>query len=164
MYASVASARTAPTPPRPSWRWRPDRRSMTTSQVRCSDPGELVGGFGDVRPLAGARLGRRRGCLRPGPGVRPRRERRGRWDADPDRRAGMLTREDAVYRQGVLATLAWVTGRASRRRRSRRGAASRRRRPEHSRRERVQAEDVIEQVAGQWVAGWVPPPGTPRVS
>jgi len=118
--------------------------------IAVENPGELVGGFGDVvrspeqitGVLALAAEGLRQAAAR------------GR-DIDAGAGARALARKDAAYLDGVLATLAWVLG-------ERAGSpiAS-----PHSRElttrvlkvQRVRAQDVIEQSRYPWMAGRLPP-------
>ena len=106
--------------------------------VRCENPGELVGGFGDViRSLeqiadvaALATRARRRAAAR-------------RLDVDADQGDQQLAREEVDYLDGVVATLAWVHG-------ERAEAPITRVQPREVtaralKTERVYAEDVIEQ-------------------
>jgi hypothetical protein len=118
--------------------------------VEAENPGELVGGFGDVvrspEQIAGiltlAAEGARQAAAQ------------GR-DIDVGADARAFARQDADYLDGVIATLAWVLGER---------ADSPITSP-HSRelttrvlkRQRVHAEDVIEQSRYPWMADRLPP-------
>ncbi|HUY47587.1 MAG TPA: hypothetical protein VMV92_17940 [Streptosporangiaceae bacterium] len=115
--------------------------------VRCANPGELVGGFGDILRsreemtdvLSAADEGRHRAAVESLD-----------INADPDVRR--RAQQDAEYLDGVMATLAWVLGeraetpvtRARPRELTARALKS----------ERVHAEDVIEQGGNRWAADW----------
>jgi hypothetical protein len=121
--------------------------------VSGDNPGQLVGGFGDVvrSPeqiadiLALAAEGLRRAAAQ------------GRdldLDAGADTRA--FARQDADYLDGVMATLAWALGEQveSPITRARSGELTTR----AHKMERVHAEDVIEQSRYPWLADRLPPP------
>jgi len=114
------------------------------------NPGELVSGIGGVvrSPgqidglLALARRGRQRASARD----------RDLYASPDDRR---LARQDADYLDGVTATLAWVLGDQPE------APVTRRQLPELStrdlKRERLNADDVIEQARYPWMADRLPP-------
>jgi hypothetical protein len=118
--------------------------------VRTDNPGELVGGFGDVvrsldqigGMLALALQGQRRAAA---------------WDrdlkADPDGRR--FARQDADYLGGVAATLAWVLGDQPEApvTRERHAVLTSR----VLKRERLSSDDVIEQARYPWMADRLPP-------
>jgi hypothetical protein len=119
--------------------------------VRGKAPGELVGGFGDVvrpqeqigRVLSAAVEGRRR-AEAAGRNARVGEDKR------------QSARQDAVYLDGVVATLVWILG----------GHAetpithvqSRELTTKDLKVERVHAEDVIEQASRPWMSDQLPPP------
>jgi hypothetical protein len=117
----------------------------------AKNTGELVGGFGDVVrspvQLAGiltlARQGQQQAAARA-------------RDPDADPGAWVLARQDADYLDGVAATLGWVLGEQP-------GApVTRTQRLElttgNLKRERLSADDVIEQARYPWMADRLPPP------
>lgn len=117
--------------------------------VRCENPGELVGGSGDIvrsREQIGDLLAtatedqRRAATLSTGVGVVPDHRQRARLYAD--------------YLSGVAATLSWVLGEAGS---PIRGAASEPTTRE-MKAERLHAEDLIEQAAFPWLCDrvWSP--------
>jgi hypothetical protein len=119
--------------------------------VLAGNPGELVGGWGDIvrspsqiaTILALAAEGQRRAAA----------ESRDISAAPEDRR---FAQQDADYLHGVTATLAWVLGR-------RPDAPITAARPREVttrdlKTERVHAEDVIEQARYPWMADHLPPP------
>lgn len=119
--------------------------------VRSENPGELVGGFGDV-----VRSPEQIGALL---ALAVRHQRRALADsrnlkADADGR--WFAQQDADYLEGVAATLAWVLGE--------RPDTPITRRPSQElttrdlKRERVHAEDVIELGSKPWMAGRLPSP------
>lgn len=117
--------------------------------VRCENPGELVGGFGDVirsreqiaDVAALATRARRRVAAR-------------RLDVDADQGDRQLAREEVDYLDGVVATLAWAQG-------ERAEAPITRAQPREVtaralKTERTYAEDVIKQGGRLCIANWVP--------
>ncbi|HUY45232.1 MAG TPA: hypothetical protein VMV92_05855 [Streptosporangiaceae bacterium] len=119
--------------------------------VRCDNPGELVGGFGDVvRPrqqisktLAAALQGQRRAAAMTR-----------NIDVDPDDR--QFARQDADYLDGVVTTLAWVLGQRPEAPITRR--QSRELTTTDLKAERLHAEDVINQARSPGMVGPLPPP------
>ena len=118
--------------------------------VEAENPGELVGGFGDVvrspeqitGALALAAEGQQRAAAQ------------GRdLDASADARA--FARQDAGYLDGVMATLAWTLGERAESPITR--AHSRELTTRALKMERVHAEDVIEQSRYPWMADRLPP-------
>jgi hypothetical protein len=119
--------------------------------VRTASPGELVGGFGHV-VRAPAQITATLSLAVEGQQHAAARDRD--LDADPDVRR--LARQDADYLSGVAATLTWVLG-------ERTGApiSSQQAHEVTTRalkRERVRADDVIEQARYPWMADRLPPP------
>jgi hypothetical protein len=118
--------------------------------VEAENPGELVGGFGDVvrspeqiaDALALAAEGRQRAAAK------------GR-DLDADANARAFARQDADYLNGVIATLAWILGERAESPVAR--AHSRELTTRAIKMERVRAEDVIEQSRYPWMADRLPP-------
>lgn len=119
--------------------------------VRSQNPGELVDGFGDVvrsreqiaAVLALAVQGQ-------GRAVTESRD----LNADADRRR--VAQRDADYLNGVAATLAWVLGDRSESPITR--VHSRDLTTKELKRERVHAEDVIEQARMPWMTDRLPSP------
>jgi hypothetical protein len=119
--------------------------------VRAESPGDLVGGFGHVvrspaqiiTTLSLATEGQQRAAA---------------WDRDlnvgPDSRR--LARQDADYLGGVAATLAWILGERPEAPISRQQARELTSRD--LKRERVRADDAIEQARYPWMADRLPPP------
>jgi hypothetical protein len=114
------------------------------------NPGQLVGGFGDVvrspEQIAGA--------LAPAAEGLRRAAAQGRdLDAGADDRA--FARQDADYLNGVVATLAWILGERAESpvTRAHSGELTTR----DLKMERVHAEDVIEQARYPWMADRLPP-------
>jgi hypothetical protein len=113
--------------------------------VRTESPGELVGGFGHVvrspaqilATLSLAIEGQRRAAAQD-------RD----MNVDPDSRR--LTRQDADYLGGVAATLTWILGKRPEAPISRQQARELTTRD--LKRERVRADDVIEQARYPWMA------------
>jgi hypothetical protein len=109
--------------------------------VRCTDPGDLVGGFGDIvrsrEQIADlivlAAPAQRAAAMRSLDAVTAPGDREG-------------ARREAEYLDGVLMTLAWVSGRSTEApvSHARAGATSR-----TLKRERLHAEDAIEEGADQ---------------
>jgi hypothetical protein len=118
--------------------------------VEAENPGELVGGFGDVvrspEQIAGILALAAEGVQRAAA------QGRG-LDADADARA--FARQDAEYLNGVLATLAWVLG--ERADSPITSTHSRELTTRALKMERVHAEDVIEQSRYPWMADRLPP-------
>jgi hypothetical protein len=118
--------------------------------VSGDNPGQLVGGFGDVvrspeqiaDTLALAAEGLRRAAAQ------------GR-DLDTSADARAFARQDAGYLDGVMATLAWVLGERAESPVTR--AHSRELTTRDLKVERVHAEDVIEQSRYPWMADRLPP-------
>jgi hypothetical protein len=117
--------------------------------IHTENPGELVGGFGDVvrspaqiaAVLAAAQAGQHR---IPGSGhvVGPR-----------DRQA---IEQDVAYLDGVIATLTWVLGERSAAPIT--GARSSQLTTRDLKAERVHAEDVTDQASRPWMVDRLPPP------
>ena len=118
--------------------------------VRGENPGELVGGFGDVvrspEQIAGTLALAAEGLRRAAAQGRD-------LDAGADARA--FARQDADYLDGVMATLAWVLGERAESPITR--ARSRELTTRALKMERVHAEDVIEQSRYPWMADRLPP-------
>jgi len=118
--------------------------------VEAENPGELVGGFGDVvrspEQIAGVLVLAAEG--------RQRAAAQGRdLDASADARA--FARQDADYLEGVIATLAWILGERAESPVSH--TYSRELTTRDLKMERVRAEDVIEQSRYPWMADRLPP-------
>ncbi|MGH3157684.1 MAG: hypothetical protein ACRDNF_14055 [Streptosporangiaceae bacterium] len=119
--------------------------------VRGDFPGELVGGFGHVvrshtqitATLSLATQGQQRATAR-----------NHDLNADPDSRK--FARQDADYLGGVAATLAWINGERTEAPVSCHQADGVTTRA--LKRERVRADDVIEQARYPWMAERLPPP------
>jgi hypothetical protein len=119
--------------------------------VRCDNPGELVGGFGDIvrsreQIVAVFALATH---------AQQRAVASGRdLNADADDR--WLAQQDADYLDGVAATLAWALGEQPE------APITRTRSRELTTRalktERVYAQDVIEQSGRPWITDRLPPP------
>ena len=118
--------------------------------VRGENPGELVGGFGDVvrspEQIAGT-------LALAAEGLRQAAAQGRDLDAGADARA--FARQDADYLDGVMATLAWVLGERADSPITR--AHSRELTTRALKMERVHAEDVIEQSRYPWMADRLPP-------
>jgi hypothetical protein len=118
--------------------------------IRAENPGELVGGFGDVvRPpeqIAGT-------LALAADGLRQAAAKGQDLDAGADARA--FARQDAAYLSGVMATLAWVLGERSDSPIT--SAHSRGLTTKALKMERVHAEDVIEQPRYPWITDRLPP-------
>lgn len=118
--------------------------------VRCENPGELVGGFGDVvRPRQ--QMGEVMVLATAG------QQRAGAMSLDRDADPGdqPVAHHEVDYLDGVAATLAWVLGESA-------DAPITRAQPlelttRDLKTERVHAEDVIDQGRRHWVADWLPP-------
>ena len=118
--------------------------------VSGDNPGQLVGGFGDVvrspEQMAGT-------LALAADGLRRAAAQSRDLDAGADARA--FARQDAEYLEGVMATLAWTLGERveSPVTRARSGELTTR----ALKMERVHAEDVIEQSRYPWMADRLPP-------
>ncbi len=118
--------------------------------VRGENRGELVGGFGDI-----VRSREQIAHIRALAAEGQRRAAADSRDLNADSEHRRFSQQDAGYLEGVAATLAWALG-------EQREAPITRL---HSRdlttrdlkRERVHAEDVIEQTNKPWLAGQLPP-------
>ena len=110
--------------------------------ARCTDPGDLVGGFGDIvrsrvqiaDVAALAVQAQRRAAAKP-------------LDSGADPGERQLARQDAEHLAGVMVTLAWVSGERAEAPIS--GVQSREITAVALKRERVQAEDVSDQGRNQ---------------
>ena len=140
------TGRTERTPPRLILRWLIGVDDHVP--VRCENPGELVGGFGDIvrsrEQVAGL-------VALATPAQRDATAKSLDTAATPgDRQRG---RQEADYLDGVLATLAWACG-------DRAETPVSRTHPGVTagtlKRERLHAEDVIEQGEGSCAADWFP--------
>ena len=118
--------------------------------VEAENPGELVGGFGDIvrspEQIAGILALAAEGVQRAAAKGRD-------LDADADARA--FARQDADYLNGVMATLAWVLG--ERADPPITSPHSRELTTKTLKMQRVHAEDVIEQSRYPWMADRLPP-------
>ena len=118
--------------------------------VEAKNPGELVGGFGDVvrspEQIAGILALAAEGVQRAAAQGRD-------LDAGADARA--FARQDTGYLNGVMATLAWILGERAGSPVAR--AHSRELTTRDLKMERVRAEDVIEQSRYPWMADRLPP-------
>ena len=117
--------------------------------VRCENPGELVGGFGDIVRsreqiadlIATSANGQRQAAaLSRDPGASPDQRQRADHDAD--------------YLSGVAATLSWVLGEARAPITGTRSKLTTR----DIKTERLHAEDLIDQAASPWMVGRTPSP------
>ena len=118
--------------------------------VSGGNPGQLVGGFGDVvrspEQIAGALALAAEGLQRAAAQERD-------LDAGADARA--FARQDAGYLDGVMATLSWTLGERAESPIAR--TRSRELTTRDLKMERVHAEDVIEQSRFPWMADRLPP-------
>jgi hypothetical protein len=118
--------------------------------IAVENPGELVGGFGDVvrspERIAGILALAAEGLQRAAAQGRD-------LDASADARA--FARQDADYLGGVMATLAWILGEQAESPVAH--AHSRELTTRVLKMERVRAEDVIEQSRYPWMADRLPP-------
>lgn len=119
--------------------------------IRGENPGELVGGFGDIvrsrQQIAEILVLAAQGQQRATAMVRS-------VEANPDIRR--FAQQDADYLAGVIATLAWILGERAEApitRRQSRGLTVR-----DLKTERVHAEDVIDQSRDPGMVGQLPPP------
>ncbi|MGH3407110.1 MAG: hypothetical protein ACRDRJ_32115 [Streptosporangiaceae bacterium] len=119
--------------------------------VRTDFPGELVGGFGPVvrshaqiaATLSLSTRAHQRAAVRD-------------HDLDADPESSRLARHDADYLGGVTATLAWILGERTEAPISRQQAHELTTR--NLKRERLSADDVIEQARYPWMVERLPPP------
>lgn len=119
--------------------------------VRGENPGELVGGFGDIvrtpDQIAGI-------LALAAEGQGQAASKSSDVDAGPDDR--QFAQQDADYLDGVLATLAWVLGERAEAPISR--DQSHQPTMRNLKTERVHADDAIEQARQPWMADRLPPP------
>jgi hypothetical protein len=118
--------------------------------VRCENPGELVGGFGDV-----VRSRKQLATIAVQAAAARHRAAPKSLDAGLDAGHRELARQDPDYLDGVVMTLAWVLG-------ERAEAPITQAQPGELTagaliRERGYAEDVVEQGGNRWAADWLPP-------
>jgi len=117
--------------------------------VRCASPGELVGGFGDVvrshQQLADI------GALA-AQAHRAATAKSRNIESHPAERE--RARQEADYLDGAMATLAWVSGERATAPISHEQHADRM--VKVLKRERIYAEDAIEQADGRWPSGSLP--------
>lgn len=119
--------------------------------IRCQDPGELVGGFGDIVRtrqqiadlLAIATEGRGRAATLS-------------RDVSAASDGPQQARRQADYLSGVVSTLAWILGKQAEAPITRRRFSIRATRDIKA--ERVHADDLIDQAASSWMGGREPSP------